>query len=84
MLSCKEASLMVSRSLDTKLSWPNRVGITIHLLLCKACRRYKTQLRVLHQALQLRALPSRFATHKLDSPAKESIKQVLKKTFHSI
>jgi uncharacterized protein YcgI (DUF1989 family) len=50
MLSCKETSLLVSQSLDRRLSWRERWGARLHLSICTACRRFKRQVEVLHRA----------------------------------
>ncbi len=50
MLNCKEATQLVSESLDRKLSFHQRIGIRIHLLMCKFCLRYDKQLMFLRKA----------------------------------
>ena len=45
--SCREASRLLSAALDRPLPWRQRVGLRIHLLLCKWCSRYGQQLRFL-------------------------------------
>jgi hypothetical protein len=49
-LTCKEASRLQSQALDRKLPLMQRIGLRIHLLLCKWCRRYGKQIRFLHDA----------------------------------
>lgn len=50
MISCKEASELISQSLDRRLSFAERVRIRIHLLVCQACTQYGKQLSFLHIA----------------------------------
>lgn len=45
--SCKEASRLQSEALDHPLSISQRIGLRIHVALCKWCRRYGKQLRFL-------------------------------------
>lgn len=45
MLKCKDISQLVSRSLDSKLSLKERVGLQLHLLMCKYCMRFSQQLK---------------------------------------
>ena len=52
MLSCKEVTELVSQSFDAEISARARLGIRFHLLLCRACQRYKQQIQILHQALR--------------------------------
>ena len=44
MLTCKETSWLLSRSMDESLSWPQRWNVRLHLWLCAQCRRFKRQL----------------------------------------
>jgi hypothetical protein len=48
--SCREASRLQSEALDRPLSFRRRLGLRIHLLLCKWCRRYGRQLTFLRRA----------------------------------
>jgi len=78
-LSCRQASRLQSEALDHKLSFPQRVGLRIHLFLCKWCRRYGKQIRFLRDAAadqpdQLLAP----APQKLSDPARERMKQRLR------
>jgi len=53
MYSCKEVTQMVSESLDHKLPLVQRIGIRIHLMMCKFCSRYRKQLLILREAMRL-------------------------------
>ena len=53
MYSCKEVTQMVSESLDHKLPLVQRIGIRVHLLMCKFCSRYRKQLLILREAMRL-------------------------------
>jgi hypothetical protein len=48
--TCKEASRLQSQALDGKLSLMQRIGLRIHILLCRWCRRYGKQIGFLHDA----------------------------------
>src|SRR5262249_51631807 len=48
--NCRQASRLQSGSLDRKLRMLERVGLRIHLAVCKWCRRYGKQLRFLRDA----------------------------------
>jgi hypothetical protein len=50
VLSCKEASRLVSESLDRKLPWHQRLAVRFHLLLCRFCSRFRSQLLFLRAA----------------------------------
>lgn len=53
MYSCKEVTQMVSESLDHKLPLVQRMGMRVHLMMCKFCSRYRKQLLLLREALRL-------------------------------
>jgi len=55
MLNCREATRLISQSMDTKLPWPRRLAMRVHLLYCVWCRRYAAQLQFLRKAT--RGLP---------------------------
>jgi hypothetical protein len=49
-MTCKQAAEMLSRSADIQLSFWQRLGLTIHTLICGMCRRFRRQLTGLHAA----------------------------------
>ena len=53
MYNCKEVTRMVSESLDRKLPLHQRMGIRVHLFMCKFCSRYRKQLLILREAMRL-------------------------------
>lgn len=48
--TCRDAGRLQSEAIDTKLRFSKRVGLRLHLLICKWCRRYGKQIHFLHQA----------------------------------
>jgi hypothetical protein len=50
MLSCKDASLLMSQALDRRLSLPERISLRLHLVLCEGCRRFERQMLFLRAA----------------------------------
>ena len=52
MLTCKQASQIISQSLDSPLSFSNRMKLKFHLFICDACNRFNQQLRLLSNAVQ--------------------------------
>ncbi len=55
MLNCKQASALVSQSLDRPLSWSERGQLKLHLFICNPCRRFAQQLKLLATAMHLRS-----------------------------
>ena len=84
MLTCKDASRLASIALDNHLSWRERWGLRMHLLLCKLCRRYVRELKFLREALRhghertemARVIPIR---SKLSSAARKRIRAAMVK-----
>ena len=48
MLTCKDAARLLAQD-EMGASRVERVGLRVHLLMCRFCRRYKTQLGALGQ-----------------------------------
>ena len=48
--SCKEATRLQSEAFERRLGLGQRVGLRIHLFLCKWCRRYGKQIGFLRSA----------------------------------
>jgi hypothetical protein len=77
MFRCKEVTRMVSESLDRKLPLYQRIGIRIHLLMCKFCSRFKKQLLFLRETIRLnveRGKDTELST-KLPPEARERIRK---------
>lgn len=50
MLSCKEATHLLSQSQDRKLTLAERMQLEIHLAMCKGCTNFKEQMAFLRKA----------------------------------
>ncbi len=55
MLNCKQASQLISQSLEQPLAMRERFALKLHLLICKYCRRFRQQLHAIGVALKLTA-----------------------------
>jgi hypothetical protein len=78
MLNCRQVTHLVSRSMDAKLRWHERISIRIHLLYCVWCRRYAAQLKFLRQATsQLSSARENASPEQLSNEAREQIRQRL-------
>jgi len=49
MLSCKDVTQLISESMDASLPIGKRIGVRLHLLICKFCLRYKRQLLLIRE-----------------------------------
>jgi hypothetical protein len=52
LLSCKEASRLLSQAQDRRLAWTERVKLRLHLGVCSACTRFARQLALVRAALE--------------------------------
>lgn len=52
--SCREAARLQSEALDRPLTFPQRLGLWIHRVLCRWCRRYGRQIEFLRSAARAR------------------------------
>jgi hypothetical protein len=50
MISCKEATELMSQEKDRTLSLAERIGLRLHVLVCKGCTNYRRQMDVLSAA----------------------------------
>jgi len=50
MLSCKETTHLLSAAQDRPLAFKERFALKMHLLMCKGCTNYRTQMDFLRQA----------------------------------
>ncbi|MDP3210230.1 zf-HC2 domain-containing protein [Methylotenera sp.] len=84
MLTCKQASQLISQSLDHPLSWYELMQLRLHLMMCGACNRFKKQLNVL--LIGLRKIRSNIENNsaiQLPLDAKTRIVEKLKSNQHS-
>ncbi len=56
MISCHEVTRLAGEYLERRLKLRRRLGVFLHVLMCKGCRSYLEQLRL--TLLALRAIPA--------------------------
>ncbi len=54
MLSCRETTRLASEALDRKLTFRERMGMAMHLLMCPLCRRARRMMAFLREAARRR------------------------------
>ena len=81
---CDVITQEISESMDHRISLKTRLKIRLHIMFCKFCRRYQSQLTTMHSLFEQRLqeeeenrLPKGPA---LTSEARERIKQNLRKS----
>lgn len=52
MLHCKDATRLISQSMDTSLPIVKRIRLRLHLRICEWCARYKRQLLLIRETLR--------------------------------
>jgi len=50
MLSCRQATQLMSQELDRPLSLRERLGLRLHVMICGACDNYRRHMRILRDA----------------------------------
>lgn len=82
MFNCKEVTRMLSDSLDRELSFHQRVGLRMHLLMCKFCSRYQRQLLFLRETMHLHAKHSEDMEPLIKLPPKA--RERIERTIHNV
>ncbi len=84
MLTCQQASQLISQSLDHPLSWYELMQLRLHLMMCGACNRFRKQLNVLLVGLhKIRTNIENDSAIQLPLDAKTRIVEKLKSNQHS-
>lgn len=52
MMNCREATQLISESLDRELPFRQRTALRWHVFMCKFCARYRRQLRFLREVMR--------------------------------
>jgi len=52
MISCKEASWLMSEGLDKQLGFAQRIQLRLHMMMCTSCSRVQRQFAFLRRAAQ--------------------------------
>jgi len=77
--NCQQATRLQSETLDRPLPFWERTGLRLHLVLCKWCRRYGRQLRLIRVlAGQSQELGQSPGPELLSPQAKERMKETLR------
>lgn len=61
LLSCKQATLLASRSIDVKLTLHERLVLKWHLFSCQNCTRYLAQITLMRDLAQQNATSTRLS-----------------------
>jgi hypothetical protein len=82
MLSCKEASQIISQSLDRPLTMRERLAVKLHLLICKYCKQFSQQLQTIRNALKIASTKiENDDTIKMPSETKKRLMQSIESSY---
>jgi hypothetical protein len=84
MLSCKDVTRLLSESMDRSLPLGKRIGVRLHLLICKFCARYERQLLLIRETARRLAAtmesPGESFGETLSVEARERTRESMKKS----
>jgi len=81
MLSCKDATRLISESMDRSLPLRKRIGVRVHLLICRFCARYERQLLLIRETARRIAaedMPGEPSGETLSEGTRERIRKSLR------
>ena len=78
-LRCEAASELLSRELDEPLTRLDRAALRCHLLVCRSCRRFAKQIRLIREAVRRNGLLAESDSNECLSPeARQRITRVIR------
>lgn len=79
VLTCKDASHLISERQERPLTLRERLGLRLHLMICAYCRLYERQVDLMRRALRElgRRAGQDAAGHELTPEARERIRKAL-------
>ena len=78
MLPCRDVTQLISESMDTSLPIGKRIGMRLHLLMCKFCARYERQLLLIRETVRRIVSTEEKPGETLSEEAKERIRKSLR------
>ena len=81
MIACKRAAQLIVQSLETPLTWRQRLALAWHLSICAMRRRFRRQMRLVQRAGRTADLPEAMPGQEdaaLPAEARERIKRALR------
>ena len=77
MINCKQATQLVSNGIDQSLGLPQRMGLKLHLLICRYCRNYARHLHFIHRIAGDLDLHIEHHEHTLPPQSRMKLKQLI-------
>ena len=83
MLSCKDVTQLLSEAMDRSLPLGKRIGVRLHLLICKFCARYERQLLQIRETVRRLVETEETAGGTLGEPLSEEAKTRIRKSLRN-
>ena len=83
MLSCRDVTQLISRSMDTSLPVGERIGVRIHLLICRFCARYEKQLLLIRETVRSLVAAEGTSGEPSTDALSEEARERIRTTLHS-
>lgn len=78
MLNCKQASELMSQSMDTPLAFGKRMSLRFHLMMCHGCTNFVSQIAFLRKAAKHLGTRGHAESLRLSDEARKRIQEALK------
>jgi hypothetical protein len=83
MLSCKDVTQLLSESMDRSLPLGKRIGVRLHLLICKFCARYERQLLQIRETVRHLLAAEDTPGGPLGEPLSEAAKERIRRSLRN-
>jgi len=83
MLSCKDVTQLLSESMDHSLPLGKRIGVRLHLLICKLCARYERQLALIRETVRRLVGTEETTGGTLGEPLSEEAKERIRRSLRN-
>ena len=83
MLRCKQITQLISESLDGQLTWPQRIQLWMHLLMCGLCSGFRKDVLHLHREARRQAQEIEHDLTGQDVKLSEESRQRIKRELES-
>jgi len=84
-MRCDQASRLISHSQERQLNKPERWALSLHLLICRVCRKYRKQLTFMRSLLSKLKEPElyfEYGSSYIDRKRSEDLRQRISKKIH--
>ena len=78
MLNCKQASELMSQSMDSKLPFSQKMALKFHLIICHGCSNFLKQIYFLRKAARQLVANGHYDSIYLSDESKKRIQEALK------